>query len=138
MSTLDERSNRNLQGVHPDLVRIVRACANACPIAFTVTEGVRTLERQRKLVESGASKTMNSRHISGHAVDIAAMVDLDGDGKLEIRWDWPLYAKIANSMKAAAKVLALPIEWGGDWRTFKDGPHFQLPHEAYPNDPATA
>jgi peptidoglycan L-alanyl-D-glutamate endopeptidase CwlK len=129
---LDQRSEKNLQGVHPDLVRIVRACAQASPVAFTITEGLRTIERQKVLVASGASKTMNSRHITGHAVDVAALIDFDGDGDLDIRWDWPLYKKISDGMKASAKVLGIPIEWGGDWKSFKDGPHFQLPHKSYP------
>jgi peptidoglycan L-alanyl-D-glutamate endopeptidase CwlK len=129
---MDARSEKNLQGVHPDLIRVVRECAEMCPIIFTITEGLRTKERQAKLVAAGASKTMNSRHITGHAVDVAAMIDFDGDGDLDIRWDWPLYKQIANEMKAAAKRVLLPIEWGGDWKSFKDGPHFQLPHKEYP------
>jgi len=129
--TLDARAEKNLAGVHPDLRRIVFACAEVCPIAFTITEGLRTKERQAKLVAAGASQTMNSRHLTGHAVDVAALIDFDGDGKTEVRWDWPLYAKIAGAMAAAASSLALPIEWGGHWR-MKDGPHFQLPWKDYP------
>lgn len=130
--TLDARAEKNLQGVHPDLVRIVRECGETCPVAFTITEGLRTKERQAKLVAAGASKTMNSRHITGHAVDVAAMIDFDGDGDLEIRWDQPLYKKIADAMKAAAKVVNVPITWGGDWKSFRDGPHFELPRKEYP------
>lgn len=123
---LSERSLNRLAGVHPDLVRVVKRAAELTEIPFVVTEGLRTLERQKQLVASGASTTMKSRHITGHAVDLAAMV---GD---EIRWDWPLYAKLAKAMKAAAAELKVAIEWGGDWRTFKDGPHFQLTWKAYP------
>jgi len=130
---LDPRSEKSLKGVHPDLVRIVRECAVSCPVIFTVTEGVRTFERQKALVAAKASKTMNSRHLTGHAIDLAAMIDFDGEGDHEIRWDWPLYKRLADEMKKAAKLLALPIEWGGDWKGgFKDGPHFQLPHKDYP------
>lgn len=123
---LDARAERNLSGVHPDLARIVRRAAEITPVDFTVTEGLRTPERQRRLVASGASRTLNSRHLNGHAVDLAAKVD----GK--VRWDWPLYAELAKAMKAAAAGLDLPLVWGGDWRRFRDGPHFELPREAYP------
>lgn len=124
--SLDARSEKSLKGVHPDLVRVVRAAAKICPIDFVVTEGLRTVERQRSLVASGASRTMKSRHITGHAVDLAARVNG------EVRWDWPLYQKLAAAMKAGASKAGVPIEWGGDWRTFKDGPHFQLPRARYP------
>jgi len=124
--TLSLRSMKNLQGVHPDLVAIVTRAASLTPVPFEVIEGRRTVERQKQLVAAGASKTMNSRHITGHAVDVAPTVD----GK--IRWDWPLYHKLAPAMKQAAQELGKPITWGGDWRTFKDGPHFELPKTLYP------
>jgi len=123
---LDTRAERNLVGVHPDLQRIVRRASDLSPVAFTVTEGVRSRERQAKLVAQGASRTLNSRHLTGHAVDLAAKVDG------QVRWDWPLYARLAEAMKAAAKELALPLIWGGDWKSFRDGPHFELPRSAYP------
>lgn len=137
---LDARAEKNLQGVHPDLVKVVRRAAEMCPVAFTVTEGLRTKERQAKLFEIGASKTLNSRHLTGHAVDVAALVDFDGDGDLDIRWDWPLYYRIAGHMKDAAFQLGVPLVWGGDWVSLKDGPHFELPKQAYPipNPPITA
>ena len=109
-----------LQGVHPDLVNVVKLAILKSPVDFTVIEGLRTLERQKELVAAGASRTLNSRHITGHAVDLAAVV-----GK-EVRWDWPLYSKIAEAMKDAALELKVTIQWGGDWKTFRDGPHFQL------------
>lgn len=129
---MDQRSEKNLEGVHRDLYCIARLAAALCPIKFMVTEGVRSLERQKKLVESGASKTMKSRHLTGHACDVAALIDFDNDGDLDVRWDWPLYKQIADSFKQAAKMLNLPIEWGGDWVNFRDGPHFQLPFRDYP------
>jgi len=122
--TMDARSERNLIGVHPDLVRVVRAAAKKSK--FIVTEGLRTKARQAQLVKAGASKTMNSRHLTGHAIDVAALVNG------EVRWDWPLYAAIAKEMKQAAADLKVPIIWGGDWRTFKDGPHFELNRRKYP------
>lgn len=131
---LTPRCERRLVGVHPDLVRVVRRAArdwNDPATGFIVTEGLRTAERQRALVAAGASQTMKSRHIKaangyGHAVDVAATVAGN------VRWDWPLYAAIASRLKAAAKAERVPLEWGGDWRSFRDGPHFQLPWASYP------
>lgn len=135
---LDDRAERNLLGVHPDLVRVVRRCAETCPIAFTITEGLRTPQRQKRLKDAGASLTLNSRHLTGHAVDVAALVDFDGDGDLEVRWDWPLYYRIAGHMKDAAFALGVPLTWGGDWSSLKDGCHFELTHQAYPATVLTA
>jgi peptidoglycan L-alanyl-D-glutamate endopeptidase CwlK len=132
MFNLSAKSLAKLEGVHPDLVKVVKRAIEITPLDFKVGEGLRTVERQRALVAAGASKTMNSRHITGHAVDLWALIDFDGDGDTEVRWDWPLYDKIAKAMKAAATELNIPIEWGGDWKTFKDGPHFQLPHRTHP------
>lgn len=133
---LDARSITRLHGVHPDLVAIVNRAAEVTAQPFIVTEGLRTLERQKKLVEAGASQTLRSRHLTGHAVDLAAFIDMDGTGDYtsgdNIRWDWPFYKTLSIAMKDAAKELNLPIEWGGDWKTFKDGPHFQLPWSKYP------
>jgi len=123
---LDARAEKSLVGVHPDLVRIVRRAAEITSTDFTVTEGLRTIARQKQLMAVGATRTMRSRHLTGHAVDLAAKVNGT------IRWDWPLYSRLAVAMKTAAEGLNLPIEWGGDWRTFKDGPHFQLPWASYP------
>lgn len=123
---LSKRSTDRLVGVHPDLVKVVRLAIELTEVDFGVTEGVRTVEKQREYVAKGASKTMNSRHLTGHAVDLAAFIGS------EVRWDWPLYHKIADAMKRASKSLAVPIVWGGDWKTFKDGPHFELDRAAYP------
>jgi peptidoglycan L-alanyl-D-glutamate endopeptidase CwlK len=124
--TLSERSKKRLQGVHPDLVRVVERAIELTPVDFVVTEGLRTKARQKQLFEAGASQTMNSRHITGHAVDLAALVGG------QVRWDWPLYGKLAEAMKAAAEELKIPLEWGGDWKTLRDGPHFQLSRAKYP------
>lgn len=131
MFNLGPRSLTRLQGVHRDLVRVVMRAIEVSLVDFTVLEGVRSVERQQKLVDAGASRTMNSRHIPGtdglgKAVDLGAWVDNQVD------WSWPLYQKIADAMKTASKELGVPIEWGGDWATFKDGPHFQLPNKEYP------
>jgi peptidoglycan L-alanyl-D-glutamate endopeptidase CwlK len=123
---MDARSERNLQGVHEDLVKVVRRAAEICPVTFIVTEGLRTLARQQELLRKRATTTLRSRHLTGHAVDLAAKIGP------EVRWDWPLYDQLAIAMKAAAQELGVPIEWGGDWTSFKDGPHFQLPWDDYP------
>lgn len=126
MYKLGQRSKLRLKGVHPDLVKVVEHAIDISTVDFTVLEGLRTPERQKLLRDSGASQTLNSRHITGHAVDIGAFIDG------EVRWDWPLYHKIAAAMKQAAKELNVAIVWGGDWRSFKDGPHFELDRRKYP------
>lgn len=125
--TLSQRSLERLQGLHPDLVAVVKRAIEITPIDFSVIEGVRTVERQKQLLAAGASKTMKSRHIPssnksgmGEAVDLAPIIDG------QIRWDWPLFHKLAPAVKEAANQLGVPIQWGGDWRTFKDGPHFEI------------
>lgn len=124
LSAADEKK---LAGVHPQLVAVIRRAAATSPIRFKVLEGLRSVDRQRELVRQGASKTMNSRHLTGHAVDIAP-IDAAGN----VSWDWPLYHKLAPAVKAAAKALKVPLEWGGDWKSFKDGPHWQLPFAQFP------
>jgi peptidoglycan L-alanyl-D-glutamate endopeptidase CwlK len=123
--TLDARTERNLRGVHDDLQRLVRV-ARSRGLDFIVTEGVRTLARQRELVAAGASRTMASRHLTGHAIDVAVRVG----GR--IRWDWPLYETLASQIKSIARELGIRIVWGGDWPTFRDGPHIELDRTVYP------
>ena len=122
---LSNRSKSRLEGVHPDLVSVVERAIEITEQDFTVLEGLRSKERQRKLYKSGASKTMNSRHLTGHAVDIAPYVGGS------VSWNWEFYYPMADAMKKAAKELGVPLEWGGDWKSFKDGPHFQLPWKEY-------
>ena len=121
MYKFSSRSYSNLVGVRPELVAVATRALAISDVDFMVTEGLRSEDRQRVLVASGASKTMKSRHLTGHAIDLAAWVDGG------IRWDWPLYAQIELAMKQAAADLGVKIEWGGDWTSFRDGPHFQLP-----------
>ena len=123
---LGPRSLSRREGVHPDLVRVVKKAAAMSDLDFTLLEGLRTPERQRELMKQGATKTLNSRHLTGHAVDLAPMLG----GK--VSWEWPLYHRLAKIVKAAAAAEGVPIQWGGDWRTFKDGPHWELPWKQYP------
>lgn len=129
--SLTDRDRERLKGVHPDLARIIELTAATGSRPFAVVEGCRTRERQAQLFARGASKTMNSRHIPaqnglGHAVDIAPL----DDG--QISWSWPDYYPLAKEVKATAAACKIPIEWGGDWKSFKDGPHWQLPWKDYP------
>lgn len=123
------RSLRTLEGVHPDLVKVVLRAAAIGSIQFIVTEGRRTRERQVELVAAGKSRTMNSRHLTGHAVDLAVLLS---DGT--VSWEKAAYRFLAICVKQAARDLGIPVEWGGDWEWF-DGPHFQLPHALYPATP---
>lgn len=133
------RSLQRLEQVHPLLKKLLLEAAKKCPVDIEITEGVRTKARQAELFKAGATRTMNSRHIAkvpahswygdkpvSHAIDIVCYVN----GK--VRWDWPLYAKAAAHIKTVAAKLKIPIVWGGDWRTFKDGPHFELDRKIYP------
>lgn len=123
---LGKSSERNLLGVHPDLVKVVRRAVQLSEIDFIITEGLRTRSRQKALLASGATTTMNSRHLTGHAVDVAAIIG----GKAY--WKMPAYQKIADAFLQAAKELQIPIVWGGSWKSFKDGPHFELDRKTYP------
>ena len=122
--SLSTASRAKLVGVHPDLIRVIERAIQITEVDFRVIEGVRTLERQRQLVAKGASRTMNSRHLNGHAVDLVP---------LPVDWNnLQAFRTVANAVLKAAAELNVPVEWGGSWRTFYDGPHFELSRSAYP------
>ena len=121
------RSLGNLAGIHPDLRRVMDRALQESPVDFIVIEGLRDRARQAELVKSGASRTMNSRHLTGHAVDLLP-IGLDGKGA----FDWVLYRQLAPAVKGAAMAEDVPLDWGGDWKSFRDGPHFELNRAAYP------
>lgn len=126
----DARSRRNLVGVHKDLLVVVERAGEIgenLGARFFVNEGVRSKAKQAEYVKAGASWTLQGRHIHGFAVDLVAVVGKD------VRWDWPLYHKLADVMKQAAAECGIQIIWGGDWRKNKDGPHFELPRLLYPD-----
>lgn len=123
---LSERSMKRLVGVHPRLVALAREAIALSPVDFMITEGLRTKARQLALLRAGASRTKHSRHLTGHAIDVAAMVDG------QVRWDWPLYPRIAAAFKAAAVRQGTAIVWGGDWPRLRDGPHFELDRQVFP------
>ena len=150
------KSEQRLTGVHPHLVRVTRRALELTSVDFAVTEGLRPQARQMELVTAGASRTMASRHLTGHAVDIAPAI------AGELRWDWPLFYHLADAMFRAAKMEAVPLRWGGAWdwemgpgvelvasaetlssayvdacrrrgkNPFLDGPHFELSARFYP------
>jgi peptidoglycan L-alanyl-D-glutamate endopeptidase CwlK len=150
---ISARCELRLAGVHPDLVRVVRRAAEGGAM-FRVTEGLRTPERQAELVAKGASQTMNSRHLTGRAVDLAPLVDNN------VSWDWKHFFPMADAVAAAARAEGVPLIWGGAWgrlvqdwpkggaeaakdayvaerraarrKPFLDGPHFELPAGSYP------
>ncbi|MCB0184496.1 MAG: M15 family metallopeptidase [Caldilineaceae bacterium] len=150
---LGTASLKELKGVHPDLAAIVERAIQISAQDFSVHDGIRTLEEQQRLVAAGASQTMESRHITGHAVDLVPYVN----GKL--RWEWaPIYV-IADAVRVAAREKGIPLRWGGAWdadftasddtpedmvaayvarrkkqglRAFIDGPHYELPKAIYP------
>ena len=121
---LGTRSLQNLSGVHPDLVAVVKLAISITEQDFTVIEGIRNINRQRELYKAGKSTTMNSRHITGHAVDMVPWpVDWNDLERFEV---------MADAMKQAAEELDIPIVWGGDWKSFYDAPHFELDRKSYP------
>lgn len=153
------KSEKELEGVHPHLVRVVRLTLELSPIDFAVHDGLRTLAEQQEYVRTGVSWTLKGRHLSGHAVDLVPYIN----GKL--RWEWtPIYV-IAEVFQQAARTFDQTIRWGGVWdkrledltppleeevrkysareraRKLKlgrkptvniDGPHFELPEKEYP------
>jgi peptidoglycan L-alanyl-D-glutamate endopeptidase CwlK len=134
MNRWSDRSLKNLAGIHPDLRRALDRALKDSPIDFVIIEGLRTKERQKQLVAAGASTTMNSRHITGHAVDICPLLDIDKDGKIETEemFSWPLMAKLNAHIAAAAAAENVPLTWGGLWKSFPDAPHYELPRSVYP------
>nr|HAF4307129.1 M15 family metallopeptidase [Salmonella enterica] len=124
-----KRSESHLAGVNADLQHLARIALSMSSVDFGVTEGLRTKERQRELVAAGKSQTMKSRHITGHAIDVYAYPAGEASGS----WDWKYYEQIAKAFRLASQQTGIPVVWGGDWRTLKDGPHFQLPSAQYPD-----
>lgn len=123
MYKLSQRSMNNLSGVHPDLVAVVKRAIEITKQDFSVIEGVRGIDRQRQLVAQGKSQTMNSRHLTGHAVDLAPY---------PLSWDWEYFWPIVDAMQQAADELGVDLTSGAYWENFPDGPHHQLSWDSYP------
>lgn len=128
---MDARSEHCLEGVHPDLAKVMRLAAVRSPVPFLVIHGLRTVAEEAANVAKGASQTMHSRHLPNKAGKACA-VDIAADPGGCIDWSSKLYGQIATAVKAAAAELAIPVEWGGDWHSLKDYGHFQLPWATYP------
>ncbi len=120
------KSSERLSKVHPDLQKVFNEAIKESPLDFSITQGLRTKERQKELFDAGKSQTMNSRHITGKAVDIAVIKDGT------VTWDFKYYQLVADHIKKVAKELKIDLVWGGDWQSFKDGPHFELHRSVYP------
>lgn len=117
---LSNRDRKRLEGVDRRLVRVVEKAAEITEVPFLVSEGLRSYERQKMLYDMGKSKTMNSKHLTGKAVDLYPLTD---DRKMINSGG---YDRLARAMKKAAFELFIEIEWGGDWKQFIDKPHYQL------------
>lgn len=135
---LNQRSLNALSGVHPALVKVVKRTAelieDSSDLKFIVTEGLRTLERQKQLLADGKSKTLKSKHLTGHAVDLAVWFDYDQDKVVdsnEISWKFDFYKRLYKIVKQASEDVNVEIEWGGNWKSFVDAPHFQIDPETY-------
>lgn len=130
---LSQRSLTNLKGVHPDLVRVIAETQVVPGCRLEVVEGLRDMATQEKYLRTGASKTLNSRHLTGHAADFAMYRDIDGDGDLDfLKKVDPEYRAQAKLFKETAKRLGVDLEWGGDWSSIVDGMHLQLSWASYP------
>ena len=127
------RSLRELRGVHSDMVALVRRARELSSIPFEINDGIRSLAEQKEYVRTGKSKTLKSRHLTGHAVDVRPMVDGHKNiytAPSKVQWD--ALGKIHDAFHMASNELGVPHEWGGHWKSFKDGWHFQLPWKEYP------
>lgn len=127
-----QASLEKLKGVHPDLIKVVTLALAKSEVDFKVIEGLRTQERQNQLYVQRKTKTLKSRHLTGHAIDIVP---------LPLDWNnLAAFGKVAKAMFEASRELKIPIRWGGDWNrngsskdeTFYDGPHFELLKAVYP------
>ena len=106
---LSKRSITRLQGVNKDLVDVVNRAINITEIDFGVSEGLRTLEKQRELVEKGASRTLKSKHLTGNAVDLVAYIGP------KVCWELTVYDEIADAMRQSVEELDVELRWGAAW-----------------------
>lgn len=129
---LSPRSLQRLVGVHPELVRVVRAAIAITKTDFSVVEGVRDPQKQLEYFRAGKSRTMKSKHLTGHAVDLMPWGDFDGDGDFEGSWELAMFYPINDAMQEAARACGVKVTWGGSWSTFIDAPHFEIDPARYP------
>ena len=110
MFKLSDKSLAKLSGVDAGLQNVVKTAITITDVDFGITEGLRSIERQKELVATGKSQTLQSNHIIGKAVDLVAYVD----GK--VSWELRYYYEIAHAMRVAAIQNKVPIRWGGAWQ----------------------
>jgi peptidoglycan L-alanyl-D-glutamate endopeptidase CwlK len=123
MTKLNATSIARMRGVDPNLIALAKKSREISPIPFEITEGMRTKERQRYLVKTGKSRTLNSYHLRGKAIDFVAM---PGN---KVSWDLKDYKTIVEkAFKPAAKALGLSdrIVYGIYWKSIVDGPHVEI------------
>ena len=122
-----QRSENNLKGVNSDLVNVIRRALEITPVDFIVIEGLRTQERQKELVAAGKSQTNNSRHLTGHAVDIIPV---------NTKWQIEEFKPLLKAVKQAADELGVKLRFGINWKNdpslpietrFIDAPHVEIP-----------
>jgi len=106
---LSTRSINRMAGIEPDLIEMVKTAITLTKVDFGVTCGMRTVEEQEKLVASGASQTMKSKHLEGRAVDLVAYVGSS------VTWQLNMYDDIADAMAEASRKLDVPLKWGAAW-----------------------
>lgn len=105
---ISARCELRLAGVHPDLIRVVRRAAEGgAMFRVPLDGGRRTPERQAELMRAGKTQTLNSRHLTGHAVDLAPLVGTD------VSWDWKHFYPMADAIADAARAEGVPLIWGG-------------------------
>lgn len=133
---LSKRDLERIDGIHGDLRLVVEDAWQlfdgqevlGLPKAkLIIVEGLRSLEKQKQMVKAGRSWTMNSRHLTGHAIDFAII-----DDGIAV-WEMPLYEKVWLACFRPAKIIGIPLTWGGSWKT-KDGPHVELDWKHYPKE----
>lgn len=131
MNEFSKASLARLDKVHPDLSRLMLTARQQVTrfngFTFEITKGMRTLAEQKELLALKATKTLNSRHLTGHAVDVVVKI------RNTVKWDWPLYVRLAEELiLPLSKEMDIPVTWGGVWPTLRDGPHYELTWERYP------
>ena len=117
---LSKLSLERLEGVDERLKAVVIECAARCLFPFNVSEGLRTVEQQREYVKQGKSRSMNSKHLTGKAVDLYPLTM----NRKQV--DWSRFEELADLMFQVAKDQDTEIVWGGNWKTLVDKCHFEL------------
>lgn len=129
---MNKRSLARLEKVDPRLKRLFLEAEKNSPVAFEIGETLRGLARQKELKAAGASWTLDSRHLPHPVTGFAMAADVYCLVGGKVRWDWPLYVKLAAHIKQVALQLGIALVWGGDWKKLRDGPHFELSRQTYP------